>query len=586
MEVSGRNVGSTGNITRGLSCDPCLILNKNEKAEYYCSECDEFFCNNCSSAHKLFRITRNHKLLSADKIPRQKLKAEENVCSKHRGQSLEYYCKIHKDFICTVCLTVEHEKCLKERIDDISPDYEKSLEYRSLTEKISGLLQQLKDIRMTLTNSSQDLQTMYTEFVSDVKTFREKINNLLDSMETKILKEAQDMKEFDMKAIQTASTACDTVTADVSDIVTNLEKQKQYKQLRHLVISAKKAEAQICEYEKELAGISSQNKVTNYKFQKNEKLLHSIQLMNNIGTLVDSGQDGENMYMEIKEPENLREDYKGPKFLSAMYVGQINVKHTGDTLDCLISGSVMLNPNIIALTDWNNYSVKLVRVRSQNIISYRKLSTQPCDVCCVNENQLVITSENRLLFVEAGQTLIVKKELLVDGACRGIISEYNKLFVTFVSPEPSVKLISLHGETLKTFSTDQNGQPLFKSPLYICMNNSKTAMFVSDPNTNRVTSLDLGGRVQNVYRDTNMKSPCGLTVDKYDQIFIAGRDSHNIHQISTQCRPIQILLEQNQGTEYPRSMLSCKIENKLYISHSFESNKLNFLSVYQLQERN
>ena len=126
-------------------------------------------------------------------------------------------------------------------------------------------------------------------------------------------------------------------------------------------------------------------------------------------------------------------------------------------------------------------------------------------------------------------------------------------------------------------------QPLFQRPLYICLSNSKSSLFVSDKNTNTVTSFDLQGRVQNVYRSDNLKSSCGLTVDRYDNIYIAGRHSHNIHQISTQCTPIQILLDRTKGTDDPQLLTYCERESKLYISHAKHPSKQNVLSVYQLQ---
>ena len=181
------------------------------------------------------------------------------------------------------------------------------------------------------------------------------------------------------------------------------------------------------------------------------------------------------------------------------------------------------------------------------------------------------------MFVDVGPTLTVNKELQLTGVCAGITFNDNQLFVLFFAPEPAVEFISLHREILKRFPILQNIKPL-----YICLSNSKSTLFVSDSDTNTVTSFDLEGRVKNVYRSDNLESSCGLTVDRYDNIYIAGHNSHNIHQISTECRPIQILLDQTQSMESPQSLTCCKTENRLYISHSVES-KRNVLSVYELQ---
>ena len=573
MEVSSKKQAGSDNTTTSVHCDPCLLLIRSTRADYYCVDCDEFFCGNCCSVHKMSKLSRNHKLLTGDEIPTQKLTVEEeNICSKHNGKMLEYYCLVHKNFFCTLCVTQEHKNCSIEYINDIATGFETSSEYRILTEKIASLLQQLKGLKQLSTRNCQDLQIVYSKFVSDIQSFRSEINNLLDSMETCILKEAQDVKEFDMKAAQTVSTACDTVTTDVGEILSNLQIYKSYKQQRQLVISAKKAETQICEFEKKMADLSSQNIIRKYIFHKNQKLLNSLQCMCSLGILVDREKEREKTEMEIKEKGN-----KDPESIRASYVGQINIKHTEDKYECMISGSVMIDPYRIALTDCHNFCVKLVDVVSKSIVSYLQFSTGPWDITCTDKSQLVVTCYNKLVFVDVGPSLTVNKELQLTGVCKGIIFNDNQLFVSLLAPEPAVELISLHGKILKRFSLNQ-----YMKPLYICLSNSKSTLFVSDKNTNTVTSFDLEGRVQNIYRSINLKTSHGLTVDRYDNIYISGHNSHNIHQISTECRPIQILLDQTEGMEGPQSLSCCKTENRLYISHYVES-KQNVLSVYELQ---
>ena len=233
---------------------------------------------------------------------------------------------------------------------------------------------------------------MYTNFESEVKSFHSEIDNLLDSMETSILKEAQDVMEFDMKAAQNVSKVHDTVTTDVHEIESNLEKYKQYKQQRQLVISAKKAESKIYEFEKIMAHIFRQNGIRsrNYLFHKNEELLNSLQRMCNLSVLVEREKLGQKTELEKKEKQN-----KEPKS-----IGQIDIKHIEDQHDCGISGGVMIDPRRIAPTDRHNFCVKLVNVVSKSILSYLQLSTPPWGVTCTDKSQLVVTRYNKLVFVD------------------------------------------------------------------------------------------------------------------------------------------------------------------------------------------
>ena len=66
MEVSGRNQTDSDDHNTGIQCDPCLCDGRTVTAEWYCTECSEFVCDNCARAHRNSRVSRNHKLLDRD----------------------------------------------------------------------------------------------------------------------------------------------------------------------------------------------------------------------------------------------------------------------------------------------------------------------------------------------------------------------------------------------------------------------------------------------------------------------------------------------------------------------------------------
>lgn len=49
-------------IQFGKKCDQCEFQNTHSEAKYYCHECDENLCDNCSEQHKMLKLTRSHKL--------------------------------------------------------------------------------------------------------------------------------------------------------------------------------------------------------------------------------------------------------------------------------------------------------------------------------------------------------------------------------------------------------------------------------------------------------------------------------------------------------------------------------------------
>ncbi|XP_053391498.1 uncharacterized protein LOC123541455 [Mercenaria mercenaria] len=67
-------------MDKQYSCDPC---EGETKAIYYCDECEEYLCDDCTKSHKKMKATKKHELIEADKAKYQlmktKTKQEEKV---------------------------------------------------------------------------------------------------------------------------------------------------------------------------------------------------------------------------------------------------------------------------------------------------------------------------------------------------------------------------------------------------------------------------------------------------------------------------------------------------------------------------
>ena len=187
------------------------------------------------------------------------------------------------------------------------------------------------------------------------------------------------------------------------------------------------------------------------------------------------------------------------KPVSLRYVGYINIQHsTHNEYYCRITGGVMLDNNMLALTDYDNSSVKIVDVNNNKVIYCIKLPTRPWDITRVEQDQIVVTCDNKLVFIKVGKTLSVMKEMDIGGESRGIVYTNNTFICSFVNPG-CVKIINLGGKILKTITTDIRRQTLFKTPSYIVLSTNNNTLYVSDSGNNSVTSMDLDGNVQHVY---------------------------------------------------------------------------------------
>ena len=286
MEVSGRRQVGSDDLSTGILCDPCQGEDEEENAVFYCTVCNEFFCNTCSKVHRRSKLSKHHPLLDRDSMPKQKCaSSKESMCTKHKGKFVEYYCNIHDDCCCSVCATIEHKQCKVEYIDDIAIEFETSKEYTSLMSAIGDLSQLLQNTKTIALRKRDDVGHIHMTFVSEVKKFRTEINQILDSLEQSTLIEAQTVRDKDTKSTESASTTCDAIIADLNEMSSNMEKQKTYKQQRQLVISAKKAQNQIQQFESLTTELNNQCTIRDYMFRPNETIIQSLKAGKKLGDL-------------------------------------------------------------------------------------------------------------------------------------------------------------------------------------------------------------------------------------------------------------------------------------------------------------
>ncbi|CAC5409022.1 unnamed protein product [Mytilus coruscus] len=122
--VFKRNESSNG--TNLNTCDPCSFQYKDRLAVFYCIDCEESLCANCSNYHKIMKQTRNHNNVSMNKIPTNF--SLPLTCTDHETMKHEYYCVDHECLCCVRCIATGHagKGCKLEQIDDASKGFTKT----------------------------------------------------------------------------------------------------------------------------------------------------------------------------------------------------------------------------------------------------------------------------------------------------------------------------------------------------------------------------------------------------------------------------------------------------------------------------
>ena len=151
----------------------------------------------------------------------------------------------------------------------------------------------------------------------------------------------------------------------------------------------------------------------------------------------------------------------------------------------------------------------------------------------------------------------------------------NTLVVTFVEP-PKVKILDMTGTEIKSITDN-----LFTYPLRVALTPDMTNIYVTDWRNNSVTSMSLNGDVKAVYKDKTDKlsGPAGVYVHTSGLVYVVGHLSHTVHELDPESGEFKVILEKQDGLDFPRSISYCEIEDKIYIGMA----KSSVMKVFQLK---
>lgn len=92
----------------------CDICGDGHYATEYCLNCEEHFCERCSTFHMKMKVSREHSLLQLNDSSSNDGKSRRKVfkkffCSHHSGEEIKMVCKDCDSLLCVVCKLTEHE---------------------------------------------------------------------------------------------------------------------------------------------------------------------------------------------------------------------------------------------------------------------------------------------------------------------------------------------------------------------------------------------------------------------------------------------------------------------------------------------
>ncbi|XP_063424950.1 uncharacterized protein LOC134708389 isoform X2 [Mytilus trossulus] len=173
-----------------IKCGPCDYKNESTKANKWCTECEEGYCNECAKDHKLHKILRDHRVISIDDYSKiADISKTHQKCNTH-GENFEYFSPSQNKIFCFKCLSTQFTYRNQEDIITIKEalnssnkkDYASNLE-RQLDDLIEEVEQRVKcheDIAAYIDDKVDQI-------IWKIREIRKKVDEKLDKLEARAI---------------------------------------------------------------------------------------------------------------------------------------------------------------------------------------------------------------------------------------------------------------------------------------------------------------------------------------------------------------------------------------------------------------
>ncbi|KAK3600561.1 hypothetical protein CHS0354_003498 [Potamilus streckersoni] len=514
-------------------CKACRCISV--QAGENCTRCQEAMDQDFRVQKKL-KTSKDHTIPGTEKLfcnPENVTKFVEGfTCIEHDGSDIKYYCKDHMVLCCGTCTIQTHKMCSIMLI--LGEEFPRIMQAWFPYEMISCLELIENDLKTCIKMNISSVKTLEIQNKTEITNIgeaRKKINAVLDKLEEQLTREANrihkeeiDKKCYDnrmfsshLQALRNSQYLLKAVDKHGSNLHKFLTVEKMRSQLhfyRNLIENDKKAdtitEVQLSSPLKSILSDSlceMAKIVTVDKLNTHPTYFHSQQLCCLL----------EKCYLIYPEgPTDPQPKYTGAAFLH------------GDRL---------------MLADYNNKKCILLN-STYNVIASHTLTDNPWNVCALDEQEVAVSfvtsTEIHILsvlddvirpiktistrFCNNGMAASGKGEMVVNSFC----FDQSSCWSIYLRYDLGISC------TYKSYSSSFN---------YIAINNKFTHVYIAIDETNSLLCFDTYGRQQFTYSNAYLIGPRGVAVDRYDNIYVVGFHSCNIHQLSPLGSLLQIITE-------------------------------------------
>jgi len=240
----------------------------------------------------------------------------------------------------------------------------------------------------------------------------------------------------------------------------------------------------------------------------------------------------------------------------------IQMKAGSDKDMCDLTGMVLLPGDMMLLCDWSNDSVKLVDLKTGQLVSTLCLLSRPWAVCAAPQQQVAVTlpEEGVIQLLNISVNITKSTSIKIKSNCWAICALKDDFVVTY--HDGNIAIVDRKGRELYS----RFGQKLFSRPLYISVNASEPAVYVSDIDLHTVTKLDLELKVVRTMKNEQMQTIRSLVAVDEHHLLVSCERSHTIVLLNTKTQKVRVLLDEEKGIQGPKCASYSPENERLYVT--------------------
>ncbi|XP_076089607.1 uncharacterized protein LOC143059895 isoform X2 [Mytilus galloprovincialis] len=525
--------------SKPIQCGPCQEGKVNTKADIWCYNCEEGLCSTCSSHHKKFKGTCDHKTIDI-KSYKPSTQAITTECDKH-DQQLNLYCPSHLVPCCDECVSTSHSKCTG--IKSLASVVEKTKIEKS-TQSVQKQIDSIKHfLDKLINNKSKNIKRCEKEndnIKELIFKIRKDINKHLTHLEKKLCNGA------DTIWIQEKSKAKDLIT-EIEGKRNNLKEMQD--QLQTVIphtsklqsfLGVHQIEQQVHQCQRYVDDLENDGgaKEFNIKMKLSEEMeniLSKLKSLESLGKVMVVKTD---MTLETSVRRKAQVESREQSNINNMTMN-IETKIEINTEKCISDITCLMDGRVIVVEEAGEVNLLTSDGKLQKQLP---IPGKAWSVTQINQNTIAITYPwEKAIKIFNMENETVTKVITLDKECWGL-SFYNNSLAVGLSNE-EIRIIDLKGNTLKSIQVKSTSN-LWN--LVYC----NDRVIYRDYNGNAVYCYDESGKQIWQYTQ-DLKGPRGLCIDTYGNIIVADYYSGKIVLISKDGQNSKVLIGKEGGLKYP-----------------------------------